>query len=573
MGVSRIPRLRIVTALLVALAVVSIVPLVLLTLNVTRINRDALETAEKKYLKNSSVALADKFETTITNAQGQLRKIADGLRLASSMSPDPFYYLSRKELLREYADADASFLVIRALDRDGVGAAAESRSLDLDIQRTLRQAYAASMRGETYVGEPLFSPALQEGGLVLAVPVRPADGQEPIGVVEALLSLAPLRSKLEEEARSTGVVAYVVDRSGNLVLASEPTAFPSRDLRQVDLVGEFIAHPVRLTKSYTRGGERVLGTLAAMTTPDWGVIVEKNEAQAYASVAQAQKASILLAVFSLAFAALVALFAARMLAHPLEELVEKVASIAGGDLKQRVSVRGVRELAELSETFNSMSDSLEKSIEKLKLAAKENQELFINSVRTLAAAIDAKDPYTRGHSERVARYAVVLAKNMGLPPEEIRIIRIAALLHDVGKIGIDDRILRKPTALTSEEFEVMKTHPIKGAMIMGQIPQLKDVIPGIKYHHEKWGGGGYPEGLKGEKIPLVARVVAVADTFDAMTTTRPYQKAMPLNYVIRQIKSFAGKSFDPVVIAALDKAWSSGDFEFLGEEVHLKASA
>jgi len=119
----------------------------------------------------------------------------------------------------------------------------------------------------------------------------------------------------------------------------------------------------------------------------------------------------------------------------------------------------------------------------------------------------------------------------------------------------------------------MKTHPIKGALIMGQIPQLKDVIPGIKHHHEKWAGGGYPDGLKGEKIPLVARVVAVADTFDAMTTTRPYQKAMPLNYVIRQIKSFAGKSFDPVVIAALDKAWSSGDFEFLGEEVPLKASA
>ena len=188
MGVSRVPRLRIVTALLTALVVVSIVPLVLLTLNVTRINRDALETAEKKYLKNSSVGLAEKFETAITNAQTQLRKIADGLRLASSMSPDPFYYLSKKELLREYADADASFLVLRALDRDGVGAVAESRSLDIDIQRALRQAFAAAVRGETYVGEPLFTGVLPEGGLVLAVPVRPADGQEPIGAVEALLS-------------------------------------------------------------------------------------------------------------------------------------------------------------------------------------------------------------------------------------------------------------------------------------------------------------------------------------------------------------------------------------------------
>ena len=164
-------------------------------------------------------------------------------------------------------------------------------------------------------------------------------------------------------------------------------------------------------------------------------------------------------------------------------------------------MRGVRELAELSETFNSMSDSIEKSVEKLKRAAKENQELFINSVRTLAAAIDAKDPYTRGHSERVARYAVVLARHMDLSPEEVRIVRLSALLHDVGKIGIDDRILRKPTALTSEEFEVMKTHPAKGALIMGQIPQLKDVIPGIKHHHEKWSGGGLPGRAQGRGHP------------------------------------------------------------------------
>jgi HD-GYP domain-containing protein (c-di-GMP phosphodiesterase class II) len=432
------------------------------------------------------------------------------------------------------------------------------------------------MRGEVYVADPIFPPSLSDGALVLAVPVRPAEGQEPIGVVEALLSLKFIKAKLDEEGRG-GVLAYVVDRSGSLILSSDASAFRSKDVHQLDLVSEFIAHPVRITKSYMRGegktARRVLGTLATIATPDWGVIVEKDEAAAYASVAQMKRESSKIAVFSLLFAGLVALLAARLLAHPLVELVEKVRSIAEGSFKQRVEVRGVRELAELSETFNSMSDSIEKSVAKLKLAAKENQELFINSVRTLAAAIDAKDPYTRGHSERVARYSVVLARHMDLSPEEVRVVRLSALLHDVGKIGIDDRILRKPTALTSEEFEIMKTHPAKGALIMGQIPQLKNVIPGIKHHHEKWAGGGYPDGLKGHGIPLIARVVAVADTFDAMTTTRPYQKAMPLTYVITQIMSFAGKSFDPAVIAALDKAWSSGDFEFLGEDVPLKASA
>lgn len=119
----------------------------------------------------------------------------------------------------------------------------------------------------------------------------------------------------------------------------------------------------------------------------------------------------------------------------------------------------------------------------------------------------------------------------------------------------------------------MKTHPVKGAVIMGQIPQLKDVVPGIRYHHEKWAGGGYPEGLAGEAIPRIARIVAVADTFDAMTTTRPYQKAMPLPYVIERIKHFAGRSFDPDVTSALEKAFQGGDLEFLGEEVSMKVSA
>src|SRR5512140_6610 len=393
MGVARVPRLRIVTALLVSLILVSIVPLALLHFSLIGINRDALETAEKKYLKNSSVTLAESFDTYITNAQSQLKKIADGIRLASSMSTDPFFYLSKKQLLREYSDAESSFPVLRALDRDGAASGADEGPLDPDVERPLRQAYNAAMRGESYVADPIFPKSYPDGALVLAVPVRPSEGQEPIGAVEALLSLRPIKAKLDEEGRG-GVLAYVVDRSGSLILTSDATAFRSKDVHQLDLVSEFIAHPVRITKSYMRGegkaARRVLGTLATIPTPDWGVIVEKDEAAAYASVSQMQRESSKIAVFSLLFAAFVALAAARLLAHPIVELVEKVRSIAEGNFKQRVGVRGVRELAELSETFNSMSDSIEKSVDKLKLAAKENQELFINSVRTLAAAIDAK---------------------------------------------------------------------------------------------------------------------------------------------------------------------------------------
>ena len=212
-------------------------------------------------------------------------------------------------------------------------------------------------------------------------------------------------------------------------------------------------------------------------------------------------------------------------------------------------------------TRNVMSSAVEQAIEQLKKAANENNMLFINSVRMLAAAIDAKDPYTRGHSERVARYSIAIGKNLSLPEKEMRNLRISALLHDVGKIGIDDRILRKPGALNDEEFELMKQHPAKGAVIMSGVAQLIDIIPGMKYHHEKWSGGGYPDNLQGDQIPMQARIVAIADTFDAMTTNRPYQKAMELGYVVEKIKSFAGTRFDPHVVEAFVQAVKRGDVQ------------
>jgi putative nucleotidyltransferase with HDIG domain len=232
--------------------------------------------------------------------------------------------------------------------------------------------------------------------------------------------------------------------------------------------------------------------------------------------------------------------------------------VSQGQYGATVEVSGTAEIADLSENFNVMSASIRDAFEKVQKAARENQELFLSSIRALAAAIDAKDPYTRGHSERVARYSSAIAKEMGLPADEARKVRLSALLHDVGKIGIDDRIILKPTALTDEEFELMKAHPVKGAAIMETIPQLADIIPGMKYHHEKWEGGGYPDGLKGEQIPMQARIVAVADAFDAMTTTRPYQKAMEVSYVLERLREMSQKRFDGAVVDALARSHAKG---------------
>jgi HD-GYP domain-containing protein (c-di-GMP phosphodiesterase class II) len=228
------------------------------------------------------------------------------------------------------------------------------------------------------------------------------------------------------------------------------------------------------------------------------------------------------------------------------------------EFHERVRVEGAAEISELAETFNHMAGDIEEYVERLKQAAAENRELFLGSIRMLAAAIDEKDPYTRGHSGRVAKYSIIIAEYMGLESEEIDRLRISALLHDVGKIGVDDRVLKKPGKLTDEEFDLMKQHPTKGANIMRPVAQLKDMLPGIELHHERMDGAGYPYGLTGDQIPMMARIIAVADTFDAITTNRPYQSAMDLEFALGRIRSLAISKFDPKVVAALDAAIASG---------------
>jgi len=205
-----------------------------------------------------------------------------------------------------------------------------------------------------------------------------------------------------------------------------------------------------------------------------------------------------------------------------------------------------------------MADDIEKYIDGLKQAATENHELFLGSIRMLAAAIDEKDPYTRGHSDRVAKYSLIIGRELSLSIEELEKLRIAALLHDVGKIGVDDRVLKKPGALTPEEFELMKKHPSKGANIMRPVAQLAEMLPGIELHHEHVDGRGYPYGLAGDQIPMMARIIAVADTLDAMTTNRPYQSAMELDFALTRTRQLAGSKFDPIVVDALEAAIQDG---------------
>jgi putative nucleotidyltransferase with HDIG domain len=208
------------------------------------------------------------------------------------------------------------------------------------------------------------------------------------------------------------------------------------------------------------------------------------------------------------------------------------------DMKAReVKVQMVRD------AFFNMLEDVNESYQEL-------EELFLKLIRVLINVLDAKSPWTKGHSERVSRYAEAIAEEMGLDDDNIRDIKLAGLLHDIGKIGTYDYLLDKPGKLTREEYELVMKHPAQGALILKGIKQLEDILPLIHYHHEKLDGKGYPNGLHGDQIPVGARILHVADSFDSMTSDRPYRKAPGIEFALMEFEKYKGTQFDPQVVDA-----------------------
>ena len=185
--------------------------------------------------------------------------------------------------------------------------------------------------------------------------------------------------------------------------------------------------------------------------------------------------------------------------------------------------------------------------EKLSDTYKQLEQAYMESIETLRYTVEAKDPYTKGHSDRVSEYSVLIGKKLGLSEEDLRRLRIGGLFHDIGKIGVPDTILQKAGKLSEDEYSEIKNHPTIGAHILSTASIFQDILPIVKYHHERYDGRGYPEKLQGEKIPYLARITTVADTFDAMTSKRTYRDALPLDVVIEELKNCSGTQFDPKI--------------------------
>jgi putative nucleotidyltransferase with HDIG domain len=235
----------------------------------------------------------------------------------------------------------------------------------------------------------------------------------------------------------------------------------------------------------------------------------------------------------------------RQMTRPVRELARGVEEMKRQGKSQQLRVYSSDELGRLTTSFNEMANLLTDQQEKLAASARELEEAYVSTVKILAAAIEARDRYTLGHSTRVAELAVALAKEAGLKREEVDLIEIACLFHDVGKIRIPDSILHKRGRLETEEIKEMQKHPEYGAEILSKAPCLYKYIPAVRHHHEWYNGNGYPDGLSREEIPVAAAIISLADAFDAMTSDRPYRKALSVEEARLAILKNSGRQFHP----------------------------
>jgi HD-GYP domain-containing protein (c-di-GMP phosphodiesterase class II) len=575
---ARFRRIRLLYIALATLLVVGLVPLALAGWMLSTRSASELRAVEGRYQaqlaedKARQIELYGQRYRDVVTGLARAFELAGGVRVLNEGESDA-------RLQRAVVD-DPNIIALSILPVGGVPHLAYKTDVigRDELNERVGEVLARMSGRGLVVTRPHLIRSSQEMSLTVAAPVMGgAAGEEVVAAVVAVISFQDVfktvgqpTAQSERELLDQGrPIIFVVDSRGRAVAHPDArVAYAERSMTDLKVVQDWLDTGKQVQSALApftaeRDGQRIemLGAYATAELDDdarLGVIAIQNEQAALRSVSDMRKQTLIISLLAATFALLAGFLFAKQLTQPVRDLAEAAGRIASGNFSQRIEVRSRTELGELGDSFNSMTDQLEHFVEDLRHAAAENRELFLGTVKALAAAIDGKDPYTRGHSERVARFSLAIAERLGLPDDEYEKLRVSALLHDVGKIGIDDKVLKKPAPLTSEEYEIMKQHPQKGFKIMSQIPAMRDFLPGMYMHHEMVNGQGYPQGLKGDDIPMQARIVSVADTFDAMTTDRPYQKAMSLDEALARIKTFVGTRYDESVVAALVEACEQG---------------
>jgi len=575
MDAPRRRRGRILLSILLLLFVMGVAPLLYTSYSLVTQSRESLEFNQRSIQLDKAKALSQQVANYVESLQAQVRAIARTLEVDTGTGSFPARVarIRDQQALQRYVGEGSPFTYLSVVDATTQRGAASGFDLaEPRIQGMLEEGFIRGRQGTPMISHPLISPSLQEPVLVMGVPVNPGKGTAD-GVVLAVASLLPLWEWVKQMGEGGLWGVYVVDARGHLVAHSDyqkPLQDP--DVSSVEIVRLFLESKEKAGAVTVRGATvpfaipapggaiKMLGTYVRV--PDdsgWGVIVQVEEDKAYFTAIQMRRNSTILVGIVAVLAIVLGTLFAEEISRPIRQLAQGAKRLAGGDYSSRVRVKSENEVGILADAFNHMGDEIEKAFAEIQKQAAMNKELFMGSIRMLATAIDEKDPYTRGHSERVAFYSAAMAKHMGMSPEEVERVHLSGIIHDVGKIGIEDKILRKAAALTEEEYEIMKQHPTKGAHILEAVPLLKDMAGAGLMHHENVDGSGYPDGLKGDEIPLLGRIVSVADAFDAMTTDRPYSKAMTFEAAIARLRFLCGKKFDLPCVEAFERAYAAGD--------------
>ena len=580
-AINRIPLRNLIFLLLL---VSGLIPLVAGSVFLTRRNIELFETQEQTFLTRSAESLSEEIRTDLATLEREVRQVGEGfLSLPGPESPAERLRLPGVDRYfgNFMLDNQERLLLLQVLGLDGAGPSLGAGDLDAQVQRALRDAFANARKTSRTTYRFVRRASDNEPLAVAAVPVYAPQApgepqpQTPVLILQAVSRLDVLQRVGNREARGD-VAVFLIDSDGRVLWergADDETALALASSR---LVQDFKRLPGIVATEYTiftHGKKvRMLGRVSPVEETGWGIVVQKPLSAAYVAVQQLIYTTIIASLLLVILAGVFAGLAAGRFSAPFTRLAATTHAIADGRFGDRVEVTGPgREIAELAEDFNRMSDHVQGYVEQLQAAAQANRDLFIGSIRAFAAAVDAKDPYTRGHSERVAAYSRTIAKTLGQSEEFQYRIWIAGVLHDVGKIGIEDRILKKGGVLTGDEYEQMKLHPVIGEEILRPLEALREMLPAIRWHHEAWNGRGYPDGLKGEQIPLIARIVAVADTFDAITTNRPYQKAYGYSYAVETITKLTGARFDAKVVTAFLHAFKQGAIKVEPREEQAEA--
>lgn len=563
-------KLRLAPRLALLFLAAGLVPLGVTLLVLVPHGEDALR-ASAKLLHQSEL------EGLRARVDGTLDELMSDVRIVSTAHASEADEIERRARLRFLLDKHQEVTIATLFEGGNklVGSQAYDRAsvTNADLEEHERRARPLIGGGEPAAGADEsaadqrrgnaaseFYPSLRRREMMITL-VSPLPG--PAGSARYLATEVSLR-RVQALIARTRVgrrgIAYIVDDRGRLVAHPDLDRVLAREnVSSIPIVSALLpnldrasgGHELPVVTDFTDDGKDLLGAYAPLSRLRWGLVVSEPREDAYGLARATWAHAGGWTALALALSLVVAFFFARDITTPVARLMQGTRGLAGGAFGISVPVEGPPEIAELARTFNEASQKLDQydaDNRKLLLAVERG---YLEVLRALVNAIEAKDPYTAGHSQRTAEFAVAIGRALELSPDELKEIEVGGLLHDIGKIGIAEQILRKPAQLDDAEMRIMRGHPAIGDGIVADIQLLTRIRSMVRNHHERYDGSGYPDGLKGDAIPLAARIIAVADTYDAITSDRCYQPGRPPLDAVPILRRLSGVQLDAACVDAL----------------------